>query len=146
MRLRLGCLIALAYPIIEIAAAVIVAQWIGWWWLFVYAIGCIVLGLGLVRYALGATGRSFSLAVAALQQRNGETQVLAIEGSSAPELAPPAQTLLIVPAGLLIAIPGIVTTILGLVLWLPPVRAIIAARIERSARRLGPPGSMPDGR
>ena len=145
MRPRLGCLIAVAYPIIEVALAVIVAQWIGWWWLFVYAIACIVLGLGLVRYALGATGRSFSLAMGALRQPTGETQVFAIEGTGGGQLAPPAQTLLIVPAGLLIAIPGIVTTIVGLVLWLPPIRAIIAARIERSARRLGSPGTMTEG-
>ena len=57
----------------------------------------------------------------------------------APSAAPPAQTLLIVPAGLLIAIPGLLTTALGLILWVPFVRARIAARIERAARRLGPP-------
>lgn len=136
---RWGCVLLVAYPIVEIVVAVLVAQVVGWWWLLVIVVGCIVLGLGLVRYALGATGRSFGVAITTLQGP-GEQGVLAIEGSERANAVPPAQTLLIVPAGLLIAIPGLLTTVLGLVLWLPPVRARIAARIERAARRLEPPG------
>jgi UPF0716 protein FxsA len=135
---RLGCVLLIAYPIVEIAVAVVIAQVIGWWWLFVLVVACIVLGLGLVRYALSATGRSFGVAIASLQGP-GDQGMVAIEGSSPGAIAPPAQTLLIVPAGLLIALPGILTTIAGLILWLPPVRTRIAARIERAARRLGPP-------
>jgi len=135
---RWGCVLLVAYPIVEIVIAVLVAQVIGWWWLLVAVVACIVLGLGLVRYALGATGRSFGVAIATLQGP-GEQSLVAIEGPERASTAPPAQTLLIVPAGLLIAIPGLVTTVIGLVLWLPPVRARIAARIERAARRLGPP-------
>ena len=136
---RLGCLFVLAYPIVEIAIAVAVAQVIGWWWLLVVVVACIVLGLGLVRYSLGATGRSFGMAIASLQGP-GESGIVAIEGTSRGVPAPPAQTLLFLPAGLLIAIPGILTTVAGLVLWLPPVRSAIAARVERRARRYGPPG------
>ena len=73
----------------------------------------------------------------------GQTEVVAIEGPRRDGTAPPAQTLLIVPAGLLIAIPGLLTTATGLVLWLPPIRARIAARIERAARRIRPPDGMP---
>ena len=135
---RWGCVLLVAYPIVEVVIAVLVAQVIGWWWLLVVVVACIVLGLGLVRYALGATGRSFGVAIATLQGP-GEQGLVAIEGPERASTAPPAQTLLIVPAGLLIAIPGLVTTVIGLVLWLPPVRARIAARIERAARRLGPP-------
>lgn len=135
---RWGCVLLVAYPIVEIVIAVLVAQVIGWWWLLVAVVTCIVLGLGLVRYALGATGRSFGVAIATLQGP-GETGLVAIEGTDSASAAPPAQTLLIVPAGLLIAIPGLLTTVCGLVLWLPPVRARIAARIARAARRLGPP-------
>ena len=141
IRGRVGCALVIAYPIVEVAIAVLVAQVIGWWWLLVLIVACIVLGLGLVRYALGATGRSFGVAIAALQAP-GEQGVIAIEGTDSASAAPPAQTLLIVPAGLLIAIPGLLTTALGLVLWLPPVRARIAARIERAARRLGPPDGL----
>ena len=135
---RWGCVLLVAYPIVEIAIAVVVAQVIGWWWLLVAVVVCIVLGLGLVRYALGATGRSFGVAIATLQGP-GEQGLLAIAGPERANAAPPAQTLLIVPAGLLIAIPGLITTAIGLVLWLPTVRARIAARIARAARRLGPP-------
>ena len=135
---RWGCVLLVAYPIVEVVIAVLVAQVIGWWWLLVAVVACIVLGLGLVRYALGATGRSFGVAIATLQGP-GEQGLVAIEGPERASTASPAQTLLIVPAGLLIAIPGLVTTAIGLVLWLPPVRARIAARIERAARRLGPP-------
>jgi UPF0716 protein FxsA len=134
---RIGCLIVIAYPIVEIALAVFASRVVGWWWILVYVVACIVLGLGLVRYALGATGRSFGFAIATLQGP-GEQGLVAIEGPDRPNAAPPAQTLLIVPAGLLIAIPGLLTTALGLMLWLPPVRARIAARIERAARRLDP--------
>lgn len=142
MTRRLGCALIIAYPIIEVTIAVLVAQVIGWWWLLVIVVLCIVLGLGLVRYALGATGRSFGVAIASLQGPGG-MDVLAIEGTARPgPPAPPAQTLLIVPAGLLIAVPGLLTTVVGLVLWLPFVRSRIAARLERAARRLGPPEGM----
>jgi UPF0716 protein FxsA len=142
MTRRLGCVLLIAYPIVEITIAVLVAQVIGWWWLLVIVVMCIALGLGLVRYALGATGRSFGVAIASLQGP-GEQTVLAIEGAGrAGTPTPPAQTLLIVPAGLLIAIPGLITTAIGLILWLPFVRSRIAARLERAARRLSPPEGM----
>lgn len=144
MRGRLGCIVAVAYPIVEIAIAVVLAQWVGWWWLLVYAVACVVLGLGLVRYALGATGRSLAVALGALRAGT-DAQALSITADPMPDLdrarrvAAPAVTLLIVPAGLLIAIPGFLTTVIGLLLWLPPVRVRIAHRIERSARQWPPP-------
>lgn len=143
MKGRIGCLIVLAYPLVEVALAVVIAQWIGWWWLLVYAVICIVLGLGLVRYALGATGRSFGLAISTLREPSRDATVVPIEGREpTTPAASPAQTLLIVPAGLLIAVPGVLTTVAGLLLWLPPVRSRIAARIERAARRMEPPSGL----
>jgi len=134
---RVGCLLAIAYPIVEITIGIVVAQWIGWWWVLVFVVACIVLGLGLVRYALGATGRSFGVAMSSLAVT--DTGSTAIEGASPMRRVPPAHTLLIVPAGLLIAIPGLVTTLCGLILWLPPVRGALAARIEAAMRRREPP-------
>jgi UPF0716 protein FxsA len=137
---RVGCLLAIAYPIVEITIGVFVAQWVGWWWLLVFVVACVVLGLGLVRYALGATGRSFGVAMSSLSATD-EVGNVSIEGESPMRRVPPAQTLLIVPAGLLVAIPGLVTTLCGLVLWLPPVRRVLAARIEAAVRRRElPPG------
>lgn len=133
---RLGCLLVAAYPVAEIAVAYAVAQVIGWWWVLVYVVVCIVLGLGLVRYALSTSGRSLGVALADL--RGPEPPATpALEAARPRVPAPPARTLLIVPAGLLIAIPGFVTTVVGLVLWLPQVRTRIARRVERAARRMG---------
>ena len=129
-RIRWGCLLAILYPVVEVTLAVVAASYVGWWWVLVYAVACLTLGLGLVRYALSATGRSLGVAIATLRSAPGE-QAIMIEGSTPLRpVAPPAQTLLIVPAGLLIAVPGFVTTAVGLVLWLPPVRALIAQRIQ----------------
>lgn len=141
-RARLGCLLVVAYPFVELAVAIAVARVIGWWWVLVFVVLCVALGLGLVRYALEATGRSFGVAMASLRGPSQEA-VVAIESprSGGRPPAPPAQTLLIVPAGLLIAVPGLLTTALGLVLWFPPVRRRLAARLERAARRLEPPGA-----
>ena len=83
---RWGCVLLVAYPIVEIVIAVLVAQVIGWWWLLVAVVTCIVLGLGLVRYALGATGRSFGVAIATLQGP-GETGLVAIEGTDSASAA-----------------------------------------------------------
>jgi len=46
-----------------------------------------------------------------------------------------------VPAGLLIAVPGFCTTAAGLVLLLPPVRRLIARRLEAAMRRSLPPSA-----
>lgn len=137
-RARLGCALVVAYPFVEVVVAIGVAQVVGWWWVLVFVVACVVLGLGLVRYALSATGRSFTVAMAALRGPGGDA-VLAVESAQPARIpAPPAQTLLIVPAGLLIAVPGILTTLAGLVLWLPPMRTWLASRIERAARGMGP--------
>lgn len=140
MRGRLGCAAVVAYPIVEISLAVIVAQRIGWWWVLVFVVVCIAVGLGLVRYALEASGRSFGLAMSELSSPDQHAEVLVLEGAVPEQRVPPAQTLLIVPAGLLIAVPGFMTTLIGLIMWTPPVRKAIAERIGRAARGWGPPG------
>ncbi|MEX1210992.1 MAG: FxsA family protein [Candidatus Nanopelagicales bacterium] len=142
VRGRWGCALLLAYPLVEIILAVAVARIIGWWWVLVIVIGCIVLGLGLVRYSLGATGQSLRSSLGPLRDERGgsDAQRPAITSSAHRNVAAPAQTLLIVPAGLLIAMPGFVTTLMGAALWMPPVRCRIAQRWEDAARRAMPPG------
>ena len=71
VRGRWGCALLLAYPLVEIILAVAVARVIGWWWVLVIVIGCIVLGLGLVRYSLGATGQSLRSSLAPLRDERG---------------------------------------------------------------------------
>jgi len=139
-RVRWGCVAVLAYPLVEIALAVLVASIIGWWWVFMALVVFLALGLGIVRYALSATGQAWSAAMTALRTPTGERLEITATGESSP-VAPavPATTSLLVPAGLLIAVPGFLTTAIGLVLLLPPVRGRIAARIERAMRRgMGP--------
>lgn len=127
-RTRWGCLAVIAYPIVEIALVIVMASIVGWWWVLVYLVACLTLGLGLVRYALSATGRSLTMALGALGQP-GEPTVKAVEGVTRAT-PPPAHTLLIVPAGLLIALPGLMTTVVGVVLWIPAVRRHIAGRVQ----------------
>ena len=129
----------LVYPLVEIAVAVAVAGFIGWWWVFLLFIAGLVLGLGIIRYAASATGRSISAAIITLQSVGGTGERLEITSSTRTTAGPPppAQTLLLFPAGALIALPGFVSDLVGLVALLPPVRRGIArrvqARIERGA-------------
>lgn len=126
MRTRWGCLGLIAYPVVEISLLVALAMLVGWWWVLVYLVACCVLGLGLVRYALSATGRSLSVALGALRAPDGAPALEARQASSGS----PAQTVLIVPAGLLIAVPGVITTVIGLMMWIPLVRARLARRMQ----------------
>lgn len=150
---RLGCLVLIAYPFVELTIAIAIASVLGWWWVLVFITGCLALGLGLVRYALGATGQSLRSSLAPLRDERREDTGLppAITSSAQPDIAAhnaaniaaPAQTLLIVPAGLLIAVPGFVTGLVGAVLWLPPVRKRTARRWADAARRVMPPRPGP---
>lgn len=140
LRARWGCLAVLAYPLVEIGLAVLVASVIGWWWVFMAFVVFLALGLGIVRYALSATGQAWSAAMNTLRSPTGEVLEITATGESRQlNAAPPARTSLLVPAGFLIAVPGFLTTAIGLVLLLPPVRGRIAGRIERAMRRgMGP--------
>ncbi|MFM8529372.1 MAG: FxsA family protein [Ilumatobacteraceae bacterium] len=136
LRLRWGCVALIAYPLVEIALAVAVASVIGWWWVFVFFFACLVAGLATARYALAATGQAWTAAMSSLRTPSGDAlEITATAQESPGRAAPPAQASLLVPAGLLIAVPGFVTTLLGLMLALPPVRARIAQRMERAMRR-----------
>lgn len=134
-------LVLFGYPLAELIVAVGVASIVGWWWVLVVFVICIPIGIGIMRYGAAATGRSWSAAVATLRPV-GAAPALAIEASSAPAASPvsAAQRSLLIPAGALIAVPGFLTDIAGLILLLPPVRRRIARRIEAAVRRSLPPG------
>jgi UPF0716 protein FxsA len=57
--------------------------------------------------------------------------------------------MLITAAGVLVVVPGFVSDVLGLLLLLPPIRALVRRRILRSASRRTParyaPGDVVDG-
>ncbi|MFM9134632.1 MAG: FxsA family protein [bacterium] len=137
-------LVVFGYPLAELVVAVAVASVIGWWWVFVAFVVAIPVGIGIMRYGASATGRSWSAAVAALRPEGTDGAPLppALGASPGAPLVSPvsaAQRSLLIPAGALIAVPGFLTDIAGLALLLPPVRRLIARRIEAAVRRSLPP-------
>ena len=106
MNARVWRVTLLAWPLAELVALWAVAQWLGWGWALLLLIAGSVLGLAVLRRAGAALARHAALA--------------ASQGRS---LAP--EPVVRVAAGLLLAIPGFLTDIVGLVLLVPPVTAIV---------------------
>ncbi|MGI9197189.1 MAG: FxsA family protein [Candidatus Nanopelagicales bacterium] len=129
-RIVLAALVA--YPFVELVVMIAVASVIGWWWVLVVLVVGAVLGSLVVRYAIAATGRSLTSAMSALREAEARPAVEGPVGQAA--VPPPAQTLLLVPAGALIAVPGFLTDIAGMILLLPVVRRYAAGRLERRLR------------
>ena len=99
----------IAVPIVEIGVAIWVASMIGWWNTIGLLVLLSIIGLWLVkRQGVGI--------LATLQQ--------SAERKEVPTQALMDRFLKLVGAGLLV-IPGFVTAALGLLLFLPPVRALI---------------------
>ena len=111
MRFRL---LFFGYPLLEILAAWLVAQLLGWGWTLLLLVAGIPIGFYVMRRAGAATFASIRLA--------GRSGTL-------PAGAAGTHSLTFI-AGLLIAIPGFCTDLLGLVLLLPPIK-------ERIRRRVG---------
>lgn len=108
----------LAYPLLEVLAIWGLASLIGWGWTLLALLACIPIGFGVMRWA----GEH---AFADLQQA-GRAGLPPGRGS---------QHALRFAAGLLIAVPGPLTTIAGLLLLTPPgqtvARRIIGRRLAR---------------
>ena len=100
-----------AYPIVEVATVIVVAQWIGWGWTLLLVVIGIPVGIGIMRNAGGA-------AMADLREA-------AVTGVPPTEQGRHATTML---AGGLIAVPGFWTDLLGLLLLVPPTRGMFRAR------------------
>ena len=101
----------LAYPIVEVATVILVAQWIGWGWTLLLVIVGIPIGLGVMRNAGGA-------AMADLREA-------AATGVPPTEQGRHATTMV---AGGLIAVPGFWTDLVGLLLLVPPTRGMFRVR------------------
>lgn len=102
-------LILLAYVVVEIAAAVAVAMWLGIGWMFLALFGISLLGTVLLRREGMRAWRSFGLAVSENRPPGRE----ALNG------------VLVLAGALLIIVPGFVTGLLGLLCLLPPSRALL---------------------
>lgn len=142
---RTIALVVFGYPLAELVVAILVASIIGWYAVFVIFILGIVVGLVIAKLGAQATGRSWRASVDALRPPTSAPAITSGAPVSRSGPAVPARTALLVPAGLLIAVPGFLTDIAGLVLLLPPVRARIAGRIEAAMRRATSPPMTPPG-
>jgi UPF0716 protein FxsA len=103
-----GRLLVFGYPLAECAAAWLVAMWLGWGLTICLLILGIPVGLGIMRSAGAATLREVHSSVT----------------HARPVHPGPAVMLL---GGLLVAIPGLLTDVVGLVLILPPTRRLAIA-------------------
>lgn len=134
-------LVFIVGPLVELAVFVQVGQWIGYPEAILLLLLISVVGIVIVRYqGLGTYRR--------------------VRGQIRAGLVPAADLvngLIILVAGLLLILPGFITSIVGLLLLLPPVRGFVRALLRRrfsvrAANRVvkvvntrnGGPGSTPD--
>jgi UPF0716 protein FxsA len=103
----------------ETLATVLFAQAVGVLWAFAWFFVSFVLGIVVVR-------RAGSRAWSALRRSAGATDVPARNDV-------PGSTVLLFLAGVLLCVPGVLTDLVGLLLLLPPVRALVALWAARSA-------------
>lgn len=99
----------LAYAVLEIAAAVAVAAWIGLGWMFLALFGISLLGTVLLRREGTRAWRTFAAAAAEGRPPGRE----ALDG------------VLVLLGALLIIVPGFVTDVLGLLCLLPFSRRLL---------------------
>lgn len=112
--MRLGARVAVfGYPLAELLAAMLVASWIGWGWTLLLVIAGVPAGMAIMRNAGEASFNAMRVAA-----RTGHLPADA-GGSHALQFL----------AGLLIAVPGFITDVAGLVLLLPPVQQMVGRRI-----------------
>lgn len=111
--------------LLEVWSIVLVASWIGVFWTFVALLAVSVLGTVLVRSQGLAVWRRVNLELAA-----GRVPTRSL-----------LDGLLVLLGGCLMVVPGFVTGAAGLLLLLPPVRALVRPRVlrrlERRAARTG---------
>lgn len=110
------------YAVVEVAALVAVVSWLGFGPTLLLMMAGALVGMWLVR----REGARAALAVAEAV-RGGRTAHTEVTDGA-----------LIGLAGLLILVPGVVSDLLGLLLVLPPTRALVRTRLLRSVERRSP--------
>ena len=113
----------LLYLVVEIVAVVALASWIGFGWTLVVLLAGAVLGIWLAR-------REGLRVARALAEAARDRRVAHVETTDG---------MLVAAGGLLLLVPGLVTDVAGLLLLLPPSRALVRRRLVRAAER-GAPG------
>lgn len=117
MRMRA---LVLGYPLLELVTVYVVALWIGWAWTLLLLVAAIPAGVAVMRNAGQA-------AMADLQQ--------AASTGQEPDQGRHALTML---GGLLIAVPGFWTDLVGLLMVIPVTQRLFRARVGTWwSRRMG---------
>lgn len=148
-RSLVGPLLFFGYPVIEVVLTIWVASLIGWGWTFVLLLLGFGAGLAVMRVAGLNAFRALTDPISegqAFEQVNpetGERVVIHPNQEVSPEdLADAGKQLrssgLLFAGGGLLAVPGFMTDLLGLLLMFPPIRAVLADRMAaRSVARGG---------
>lgn len=110
----------LIYAVVELAVIFAVVSTIGWGWTLLVLLATFLLGWGIVAPMAGS-----HLIRRIRQLRSGLTEPRNAAGEGA----------LVSAAALLVLIPGLVSTALGLLLLIPPVRSAAAPRLGAMAVR-----------
>ena len=103
-------LLLFGFPILELVTIYLVGQWIGWGWTFLLLLLGIPVGFALMRNAGDAAMRDVVSAAQSRSQVDASRHTLPFVG------------------GLLIAIPGFWTDLLGALLVFPPTRRLFQSR------------------
>jgi UPF0716 protein FxsA len=99
-------LIFIAFPLLEIALLIKAGQTIGFWPTITILIAAAVLGIVIVRQqGLSMVGRTF-----------------AAMNEGKPPIGPVLDSFVVIVAGFLLMIPGLLTGLAGLLLLIPPIR------------------------
>ncbi|MCW2716980.1 FxsA family protein [Pseudonocardia sp.] len=112
----------LLYLVVEIVALVALGSAIGLGWTLLVLLASSLLGLMLAR-------REGVRAAQALARAVTDRQVAHVELTDG---------LLVAGAGVLLFVPGLVTDVAGLLLLVPPVRAVVRRRLVRAAEQRSP--------
>jgi UPF0716 protein FxsA len=121
-------LLALAYIVLEVVAAVVLASFVGWVWVFVVVLALFALGCALMRRAGMSAARSL----------RATTTPQGLPGPGAGRAVGDASLQFVAAA--LIAVPGLISSLFGLSLLITPLRRVagaglvlwFAARVRRS--------------
>jgi UPF0716 protein FxsA len=132
----LAFFVLIVVPALEIFVFVQVAHLVGLGWALLLVLAFSLLGISVMRRA----GSSWWRALRGPATAGGVTVVNRPDGTGA------ARAALLFLAGLLLFLPGFITDVLGLVLLLPPVRALLqtatAAWFVRRFTAVDGPGGM----
>lgn len=116
--------LAIALPLAEIAAFVVIGRWIG----VLPVLGLVVIAALAGVFLMKSTGPATAARVQSAM-RGRENPLLAV-GSAAFRVV----------AGILLVVPGFITDILAILLLLPPVQAVLVQRLTVRGRMRRPAG------